>query len=86
MSRKCSVRSSGRAASRFWTDAAVMTTSGTSPVLSTAMWRLRLLTFLAASQPGVAFGTVSGGADGLGVDAPHSDGQLTEPVTRTSQA
>ena len=36
-----------------------MTTSRTRPVVSTAMWRLRPLTFLAASQPRLALGTVS---------------------------
>ncbi len=36
-----------------------MTTSRTSPAVSTAMWRLRPLTFLAASQPRLARGTVS---------------------------
>jgi hypothetical protein len=36
-----------------------MTTSRTSPVTSTAMCRLRPLTFLALSQPRLARGTVS---------------------------
>jgi hypothetical protein len=36
-----------------------MTTSSSRPVASTAMCRLRPLTFLAASQPRVARGTVS---------------------------
>lgn len=36
--------SSGFAASRPWTQAAVTTTARTSPVVSTAMWRLRPLT------------------------------------------
>jgi hypothetical protein len=51
--------SSGRAATRSWTEAAVITTSRTSPVVSTAMCRLRPLTFLALSQPRLALGTVS---------------------------
>jgi hypothetical protein len=51
--------SSGRAAWRSWTDAAVITTSRTSPVVSTAICRLRPWTFLAASQPRLARGTVS---------------------------
>jgi hypothetical protein len=36
-----------------------MITSSSSPVVSTAMCRLRPLTFLAASQPRLALGTVS---------------------------
>ena len=47
------------AATRSWTDAAVTTTSKIRPVVSTAMCRLRPLTFLALSQPRVALGTVS---------------------------
>ena len=45
-----------------------MTTSRTRPVVSTAMWRLRPLTFLAASQPRLALGHGVGGAHGLGID------------------
>jgi hypothetical protein len=51
--------SSGRAPSRSWTEAAVMTTARTRPIASAAMCRLRPLTFLALSQPRLAFGTVS---------------------------
>ena len=51
--------SSTRAASRSWTEAAVTRMVSSSPVVSTAMWRLRPLTFLAWSQPRLAFGTVS---------------------------
>jgi hypothetical protein len=36
-----------------------MRTSSSSPEVSTAMWRLRPLTFLALSQPRLALGTVS---------------------------
>ena len=36
-----------------------MRTSSSRPVVSTAMWRLRPLTFLALSQPRLAFGTVA---------------------------
>jgi hypothetical protein len=36
----------------------VITTASSSPPVSTAMWRLRPLTFLALSQPRVALGTV----------------------------
>src|SRR5215471_6987768 len=50
--------SSGRAPWRSWTEAGVITTSRTRPVVSTAMWRLRPLTFLALSQPRLALGTV----------------------------
>ena len=60
--------SSGRAASRSWTEAAVMTTSRIRPVASTAMCRLRPLTFLALSQPRLAFGHGVSGPDGLRVN------------------
>jgi hypothetical protein len=49
---------------RSWAEAGVMTTSRTKPVVSAAMWRLRPLTFLAASQPGDALGTVSAARTG----------------------
>jgi len=42
---------SGRAPWRSWTEAAVITTSRISLVVSTAMCRLRQLTFLALSEP-----------------------------------
>ena len=41
--------SSGLAASRSWMDAAVISTVSSSPVVSTAMCRLRPLIFLPAS-------------------------------------
>jgi GntR family transcriptional regulator len=47
------------AASRSCTDAGVTSTSSSSPVVSTAMCRLRPLTFLALSQPRLALGTVA---------------------------
>ena len=56
---RCRFHSNGRAASRSWTEAAVITTASTRPMASTAMCRLRPLTFLALSQPRVAFGTVA---------------------------
>ena len=56
---RCRFHSSGRAPWRSWTEAGVITTSRTRPVVSTAMWRLRPLTFLALSQPRLALGTVS---------------------------
>ena len=37
----------------------MITTASTRPIASTAMCRLRPFTFLALSQPGLAFGTVS---------------------------
>ena len=56
---RCRFHSSGRAASRSWTDAAVITTASTRPIVSTAMCRLRPFTFFALSQPRLALGTVS---------------------------
>jgi hypothetical protein len=56
---RCRFHSNGRAPSRSWTFAAVMTTASSSPAVSTAMCRLRPFTFLALSQPRVALGTVS---------------------------
>ena len=56
---QCGFHSNGRAASRSRTEAAVITTASTRPMASTAMCRLRPLTFLALSQPRAAFGTVS---------------------------
>jgi hypothetical protein len=56
---RCRFHSSGRAASRSWTEAAVITTASSRPAESTAMCRLRPFTFFALSQPRVAFGTVS---------------------------
>ena len=56
---RCRFHSSGRAPSRSCTDAAVITTARTRPVVSTAMCRLGPLIFLALSQPRAAFGTVS---------------------------
>jgi hypothetical protein len=53
--------------------AAVTRMVSSSPVVSTAIWRLRPLTFLALSQPRLALGTVSA-ADGLGID--HRRGRL----------
>ena len=51
--------SSGFAASRSWTLAAVISTVSSRPVTSTAMCRLRPCTFLPASNPRLAAATVS---------------------------
>ena len=56
---RCRFHSSGRAASRSWTEAAVITTASSRPIESTAMCRLRPFTFFALSHPRVALGTVS---------------------------
>src|SRR4029450_6211883 len=51
--------SSARPASRSCTQAAVTSTTSSSPMVSTAKWRLRPLTFLPASQPRLCWPTVS---------------------------
>src|SRR5713226_1853928 len=56
---RCRFHSSGRAASRSWTEAAVITTASSRPIASTAMCRFLPFTFLALSQPRLALGTVS---------------------------
>src|SRR6266702_4341350 len=56
---RCRFHSSGRAASRSCTEAAVITTASSRPIASTAMCRFLPLTFFALSHPRVALGTVS---------------------------
>src|SRR6266700_355455 len=57
--QRCRFHSSGRAASRSWTEAAVITTASSRPSASTAMCRFLPFTFFALSQPRLARGTVS---------------------------
>ena len=64
---RCRLNSNGPAASRSCTDAGVAKISTSSPLVSTAMCRLRPLTFLALSQPRLERGTV--GATTRGYDA-----------------
>jgi hypothetical protein len=56
---RCRFHSSGRAASRSWTDAAVITTASSRPSASTAMCRFLPFTFFALSHPRLPLGTVS---------------------------
>jgi len=57
-------RTSGLAASRSWTEAAVITTAGTSPIVSTAMrrtWRERVGLAVVLAGAAAGYGGTAGG-------------------------